>query len=387
MDIFYYVLRFVTRITLQIYFKDISFSGMSYYREKGPQIIVVNHPTSFLEACILACFLPRSLYFIVRGDVFYPWARFFFRWTHQIPIYRFEDGFGNLRRNANSFEEVHKVLNKGKSILIFAEGRTEYEKKLRPIQRGAGRMAIGALKKYEDLDLHIQIVGINYENLYRFGSHVHVHLTAPFEPELSGKDAVDINEITQRIREKLSELVLQLQDSKREAIFDCIARRKGLFELSARDALQPQLDLARKINKMDDKALEKLHRKWSPQHHRAEEVKQEREKSINSSWLHLFYRALYFALFPLYFFPAYLSRRIVEAYEAHLSFQRPIVIAVSMVFYVVWIVLFGWGMFYFISPWWCAFLVFMSFLLVGPYLFLKAIREIKGSSGLMISDA
>jgi len=233
MNVFYWVLRFLTRKTLQIYFKDISFSGLSNFRKKGAQIIAVNHPTSFLEACILACFLPRSLYFIVRGDVFYPWARFFFRWTQQIPIYRFQDGFGNLRRNADSFDEVYKVLNKGKSVLIFAEGRTEYEKKLRSIQRGAGRMAIGALRKYEDLDLHIQIVGINYENLYRFGSHVHVHLAAPFEPELSGKDAVDIGQITQKIREKLSELVIQLQDSKREAIFDLIAQQKGLFELSA----------------------------------------------------------------------------------------------------------------------------------------------------------
>ena len=226
MNVFYWVLRFLTRKTLQIYFKDISFSGLSHFRKKGAQIIAVNHPTSFLEACILVCFLPRSLYFIVRGDVFYPWARFFFRWTHQIPIYRFEDGFGNLRRNANSFEEVYKVLSKGKSVLIFAEGRTEYERKLRPIQRGVGRMAVGALRQYEDLDLHIQVVGINYEDLYRFRSNVQVNLAIPIEPELSGEDARDVEQITERIRSQLSELVIQLHDFKREAVFDRIAERK-----------------------------------------------------------------------------------------------------------------------------------------------------------------
>jgi len=151
--------------------------------------------------------------------------------------------------------------------------------------------------------------------------------------------------------------------------------------------LKPQLDLARQINKADDKTLEELRRKWSRQYHRAGDVDQGREKSFNSYCLHLFYRTVYFALFPLYFFPAYLSRKIVEVREVHLSFQRPIVIAVSMVFYVVWIVLIGAGMFYFIFPWWCASLIFMSFLLLGPYLFLKAIRETKGSSDLVISDA
>ncbi|NBB89083.1 MAG: hypothetical protein GVX96_04800 [Bacteroidetes bacterium] len=347
MNVFYRVLRFLTRKTLQIYFKNISFSGLSHFRKKGAQIIVVNHPTSFLEACILACFLPRSLYFIVRGDVFYPWARFFFRWTHQIPIYRFQDGFGNLRRNATSFEEVYKVLGKGKSVLIFAEGRTEYEKKLRPIQRGAGRMAVGALRKYEDLDLHIQVAGINYENLYRFRSHVHVHLAAPFEPELTGKDAVDISQITQRIRSQLSELVIQLQDLKREAVFDRIAGEKGLFELPARRALEPQRALASEINEMDGAHLDGFEKSKSP-------IEEGQKVTATPFWKSLFFQIIYILLFPFYYFPAYLSRRIVKSREEHLSFQQPIIIALSMFFYLVWIFLLAIVFFYFISPFWLA---------------------------------
>jgi len=377
MNVFYSVLRFLTRKTLQIYFKDISFSGLSHFRKKGAQIIAVNHPTSFLEACILACFLPRTLYFIVRGDVFYPWARFFFRWTHQIPIYRFSDGFGNLRRNATSFEEVYKMLGKGKSVLIFAEGRTEYERKLRPVQRGVGRMAVGALRQNVDLDVHVQVVGINYEDLYRFRSNVHVHFAIPFTPKLSGEDARDVEQITERTRSQLSELVIQLHDFKREAVFDRIAAERGLFELSAQEALKPQLHLARQINTADDIKLKELHGKWSGHNLRAGDLEQEREKALNLSWSHLFYRTVYAALFPLYLLPAYLSRKIVEGQVSHLSFQRPIVIAVSMAFYLVWIFLVGVGMFYFISPWWLSSLIFLAFLLVGPYLFLTAMSKTK----------
>jgi 1-acyl-sn-glycerol-3-phosphate acyltransferase len=58
-----------------------------------PVLIASNHPSAFLEACLLATHFPKSLHFLVRGDIF---INKFIVWLlaqfHLTPIYRFPMG-------------------------------------------------------------------------------------------------------------------------------------------------------------------------------------------------------------------------------------------------------------------------------------------------------
>lgn len=337
MNVFYRVLRFLTRKTLQIYFKNISFSGRDRLKTDGPRIITVNHPASFLDACVLAAFLPGPLYFLVRGDVFHPWFRFFFRLTYQIPIYRFRDGFGNLRRNARTFKEVYEMLADDKTVVIFAEGLTEYEKKLRPIQRGAARMAVGFKKAFPRKSMHLQAVGINYEDIYRFRSHVQVHIGSDFRPRLSVDTKKDIQTLTAEIQRQLSNLVVHLNTAEREEIYNIWARRDGLFSLPAGKARHPQFVLADRINQMSESEVSLLLKQ--PTFCGAEISTNHRKRTFSSKLQCLGFDLLYLLLFPFYYLPAWAGRQVARTQFTHPSFLQPVAIGMGMFFYLFWVII------------------------------------------------
>ena len=199
MNYFYRLMRVLVRRVLQIYFKKVSLQGVKNIDPSKPQLIAVNHPNSFLEACVLACWLPIPLHFIVRGDVFHPAFRWFFKWTNQIPIYRFRDGFRKLRDNYETFQNCYSKLNDNANILIFSEGGTKWTKQLRPIQRGTAHIATGAMKAFPDMPLQIVPIGINYEDVFKFRSTVEIKVgkAIPVQPFLEKDNPIPLitNEI------------------------------------------------------------------------------------------------------------------------------------------------------------------------------------------------
>lgn len=364
MNVFYRVLRFLTRKTLQIYFKNISFSGRNRLKTDGPRIITVNHPASFLDACVLAAFLPGPLYFLVRGDVFHPWFRFFFRLTYQIPIYRFRDGFGNLRRNASTFKEVYAVLADDKTVVIFAEGLTEYEKKLRPIQRGAARMAVGFKKAFPRKSIHLQAVGINYEDIYRFRSYVQVHIGPDFRPRLSADTKEDIQALTAEIQQQLSNLVVHLNTAEREELYNTRARRDGLFALPAGKARHPQFALADRINQMSEPEVSLL-LKQATSSEAGISTNNRKIATFSSKLQCLGFDFLYLLLFPIYYLPAWAARQVARAQFSHPSFLQPVAIGMGMFFYFFWIIILTLFSLLVFPSAWVAFGIMVVFLYLG----------------------
>ena len=159
---FYQTLKVLMTLALRVYFRNIDLRGIDRIPKKGPILFACNHPSSFMEACILACFQPRELHFLVRGDVFsIKWLKPLLIKTNQIPIFRFRDGFSKLKKNKNTFSATYEVLNRGGAVIIYPEGSTEMVKQLRPLQRGLARMAFGLLDGDRDHPLQVVPVGVN----------------------------------------------------------------------------------------------------------------------------------------------------------------------------------------------------------------------------------
>ena len=163
---FYRILRVIATISFKIFYRRIYTANVHKVPKDKPTILICNHPNGFMEPCLLACFLPVSLYFLVRGDLFSVWwLKALLKATHQIPIFRFQDGsFGQLRTNASTFDYCYSILKEHKHILIFPEGSTEQLRYIRPFQRGMARLAYGAMEKYPDLDLQICPVSIHFSH-------------------------------------------------------------------------------------------------------------------------------------------------------------------------------------------------------------------------------
>lgn len=163
MGFIYHAIYLPVKLALSTYFKKIAIHNRTGIPSAGPVLVAVNHPNSFMEAIIAACYMSRTAHFIVRGDVFRnPVIAFFLKQTNQIPIFRFKDGFSNLKKNESTMEYCFRKLKRNQLIIIFSEGLCIQEKRLRPIQKGTARMAFGAYEEKGVENLTIVPFGVNY---------------------------------------------------------------------------------------------------------------------------------------------------------------------------------------------------------------------------------
>jgi len=151
-----------------LYFSRISLQNLPEDWQKNvdpyrPRMLCANHPSSFLDAVLVASFLSFPLGFLGRGDAFTPrFGKFLRRHFHMMPVWRHREGYANVHRNYETFDEANRYWSKGGSLIIFSEGLCVQEWKLRPLPKGSARMVWNAFQ--EGLDLEIVPVGINYEH-------------------------------------------------------------------------------------------------------------------------------------------------------------------------------------------------------------------------------
>ncbi|RMG88435.1 MAG: hypothetical protein D6714_00690, partial [Bacteroidetes bacterium] len=177
----YYIIRPIVRLALMVYFRKIFFTNERRVPTGMPLMFAVNHPTSFIDPILLACFSSRVFHFILRGDVYrspkiVQWA---LRSINCIPIYRSSEGFNNVKKNHQTFEYCHELWHAGAGIQVLVEGRTKHEKRLRPIAKGPARMILGYFEKYGDDRFAIVPVGVNYSDSDQFRSFVYVDFGDP----------------------------------------------------------------------------------------------------------------------------------------------------------------------------------------------------------------
>lgn len=222
----YLFLKVLVRITLKLFFKKIYITGLEHLKHDRPQLISSNHPNGFLEPLIMACFFPKSLHFLVRGDVFENRIlKPLLQATHQIPIFRFRDGFSKLRENSQTMDASLQVLLEKKNLLIFVEGGTESIKRLRPLQKGIVRLAYQVVESNDELDVEVLSIGINFTYGDRFNREVMLSIGPPIEvkkyyahflqDKISGYEV-----LLQDIATSMKERIIHLDDAAGASIFE-----------------------------------------------------------------------------------------------------------------------------------------------------------------------
>jgi len=161
----YKLVRPFATLSFHAFYRKIYLTNAGLIPKDKPVIIASNHPTAFLEPCILACFLPRQLYFLVRGDLFIqPFYDKLLRGLNLLPVFRLKDGgYGKLKNNYDTFATCFNALSENKTIMILAEGRTKQAKRLGALQKGSARIALGALEQMEGVEeVYVVPVGVNF---------------------------------------------------------------------------------------------------------------------------------------------------------------------------------------------------------------------------------
>ncbi|MDA8886533.1 lysophospholipid acyltransferase family protein [Bacteroidia bacterium] len=222
----YKTFRWLFYLTTKAYFRSIYVQGKESIPESDtPVIFAANHPSSFMDPILLAVNLNRIIFFLVRGDLFKNKVlKRLFNKLHMIPVYKSDLSPGQVSQNEIIFEKCHDHLAKNNTIMIFPEGTSKTERRLRPIKTGVARIALGAEEKQDfSLGLTIVPVGLNYSNPHYFKSDVFVNIGEPIlvseYKDVYQKDARDgVVQLTERVKVELEKRIVIIEDERLEKI-------------------------------------------------------------------------------------------------------------------------------------------------------------------------
>lgn len=167
----YSFVKIIARLALPIYCRDIAINKKELLKHKGPLLLAVNHPNSFLDAIILCTLFDGTVYSLARGDAFKnKMAAKILMLFKMFPVYRVSEGVENMEENYKTFDLCKNIFRQNGIVLIFSEGRCVNEWHLRPLKKGTARLAISS---WEDgIDLQVLPVAINYSSFKKFGKNI-----------------------------------------------------------------------------------------------------------------------------------------------------------------------------------------------------------------------
>ncbi|NUN99675.1 MAG: 1-acyl-sn-glycerol-3-phosphate acyltransferase [Saprospiraceae bacterium] len=359
----YSLVRPLAAVALKVFFKKIYLSNIDRIPQGKPVLLAANHPSAFLEPCILACFLDRPIYFLVRGDIFVkPFYIKILRALNMVPVYRLKDGgYQNLKNNFATFQYCYAALNEKKSIMILAEGRTIHEKRLRPLQKGTARIVFGAYDSFPDMEEVLVIpVGVNYTFADRPRSEAMIDFGEPIQSRKYWKTGESnatqaITDLTEELRRRLEKNVIIIDRHEDEALTE------HLFELYRSEnpddtwpvishnseRLFAEKSIADFVNHLKGEKRELLNSQVKQYFHRLKKLGVSdaaiAEKQTPVWRLPLLvagflpFLAGYLWNYP----PVRLARYVADTRVKGIEFYSSVMIAVNLVLYVIYILLWG----------------------------------------------
>jgi len=175
----YQIFKFIFKVALRVYFREYKVINKEIIPDKGPLIIVANHPSTFMDPIIVASLLKQQVCFIAKGTLFKGkfknwWMR---NMAFSIPVHRRQDDPALSSKNKDMFEHCFSHLETKGTLILFPEGTSIKERKLREIKTGAARIALGAEARNEfKLGVKILCIGINYTDPQLFRSDVWINV-------------------------------------------------------------------------------------------------------------------------------------------------------------------------------------------------------------------
>jgi len=361
----YKIVRPFATLSFYAFYRKIYLTNTERIPKDKPVIIAANHPTAFLEPCILACFLPRPLHFLVRGDLFlHPFYNKMLRSLNLLPVFRLKDaGYGKLKNNYETFSYCYNALAANKTIMILAEGRTKQTKRLGALQKGSARLAIGALEQMEEIDeVYVVPVGVNftYANLPRtevlidFGEPI---LASDYWEAYQENANRGISMLTDELYERLQQNMVIIEDEQDDQLVEHLHQmlRSGQDRSSppvvSREPapLELEQNVARMVNEMNaDKKTALLQQTEDYFEHLQQFGLDDRAiagKDFNRNTILL----MLIIGFPFQligewwnYLPAYIGKKIAREQVKQLEFKLPVRWGVSLgsflVYLIIWLI-------------------------------------------------
>lgn len=225
----YHFLRLIVSIGIRLFYRQIRVKNREHLDEKGPKIIISNHPNTLMDAWMVGYICKQRVYYMAKGTFFTsPLKRWVLNGLGMIPVNRKMDGNSSGVSNDDSFEACYRLLEEGKTLVIFPEGNSFQERLLRKLKSGAARIAIQTeLKNKGELGLKVIPIGLNYMQPEKFRSSVLANIGQPINPnpyveEFKTDSLKAARKLTREFTEGLSRLLVSSEESNEEKLVEGI---------------------------------------------------------------------------------------------------------------------------------------------------------------------
>ncbi len=192
--LWYYFMRAYIALGLDFYYKKILVKGKKNITKNKAILFISNHPNALIDPILVATHSSRNMYYLTQAQVFKSKiVKMILNSVNMIPVYRVRDGLGSKdlkTYNDEIFQHCHQILNKKQTLLIYVEGSHNFRRKVRPFKKGFTRILFGAMDEFNDLEIDIIPVGMNYTNVDSYASKVSINFGKPisFRPFWEMKD-------------------------------------------------------------------------------------------------------------------------------------------------------------------------------------------------------
>lgn len=174
-----------------------------------------------MDPILIATTTNRNYHFLARGEAFNSaFSRFFYSKLNMLPVYRPETTPDDVHKNKYVFKKCFEHLANRKAIMIFPEGFSKTERRIREIKSGLARIALGAENQNNfKLDIKIIPVGINYTNPHLFQSDVLINIgevisTSDFKEIFYSNEKASYDLLTEAVRKGLESCTAMISDER-----------------------------------------------------------------------------------------------------------------------------------------------------------------------------
>lgn len=224
--ILYYLLKGLTKVALRGFYGRITILNRERFKmDKGPYILVSNHPNTLLDPLLSGIWVNRIIFFLANASLFKtPFQNWFFSTFYCIRIERPTDVDGRPLQNDHSFALCDLHLNRNGVLYIAPEAYSFKGRKLMPLKTGTARIALSAESKGNfELGLKILPVGLNYESPYDFRSDVLIRVGEPLTVEafkaVYREDSYGaVRQVTDLLETRLRELIITTRDEEEDEL-------------------------------------------------------------------------------------------------------------------------------------------------------------------------
>lgn len=223
----YRFLKLVVGIGIRFYYKEVKVLNSKSLSHDGPMIIIANHPNTLMDAMMIGYACKQPIHYMAKGTLFNSKLKLWLlKNLNMIPINRQGESTTKGVSNQSSFEACYRVLEEGKTLVVFPEGTSFLERHLRELKSGTARIALEAEKRNSGkLNLRVVPLGLNYLKAEKFRSSVLInagqqmdvlHFLEAYKVD-AGKTA---KKLTEKFRINLEHVLVNSASKEQEQLVD-----------------------------------------------------------------------------------------------------------------------------------------------------------------------